>query len=290
MQASERGAARSLAGALLALLVPFVILGCAASAGALAAYVVPLGETGRLIAAAATFLACIGLFAVLAVAFAVLRSRALDPHLAALGLRGTSLIPNLREYAGVYGGFEAHALYTRRRGLLQLSLEVPVRTRAAFSLRPAPGHAPSEVFGQPAIASADPALAGLAITGDDAAWVHRLTSTPGVTDALRVLLEDPTGRERRSVAVRPGSVGAVRHGIDPDAAGPTLGGSYAALARLAEACQRLGPPALPKEEGTLERLARRHPTFLALGLVAVLLGALLVPAAILVAALLASGA
>jgi hypothetical protein len=281
-----RAAGRSLAGGLLALVLPFVVLGFAGSAGALVAFLLPLEDMGRVIAGAATFLACVALFAVLALVFAMFRTRALDPHLAPLGLRGRSLIPNIREYAGVHGAYEAHATYARRGGVLQFSLEVPVRTSATFSVRTEGGPAPSSFIGrQPPIPSPDPALAGIAITGDDAEWVTRLISSPGVPAALRALLDDPSGREARNVALRPASVVAVRRGIDPDAAGPTLAGSYAALTRLAEACQRLGPPLQPQDERTLERLARRHPTFLALALVALVLGVLLVPAAILAAAL-----
>jgi hypothetical protein len=287
--AQPRTGGRSLAAGLLALLLPFVTLAFASSAGALVAFVLPLDDMGRVIAGAATFLACMGLAALLALVFAVFRTQVLDPHLAALGLRGRSLVPNLREYAGMHGAFEANAMYARRGGLLQLSLEVPIRTSATFSAATRGGPGPSSLIGrQPPIASVDPSLAGIAITGDDADWVARFTSMPGVPAALRALLEDPNGGEARSIGLRPASVTVVRRGIDPDAAGPTLAESYAALTHLAEACQRLGPPALPKDERTLERLARRQPTLLALGLVSLVLAALLVPAAILGAALLFS--
>lgn len=281
-----RAAGRSLGSTLLTLVLAPIAFALVLGLSALVAFVVPLDGTGRLIAGAITLLGTMGILALGAIAFAMHRTGVLDAPFAALGLRGRSLVPNLREYAGLHGAFAAYATYARRGGVIELALEVPTRTQANFAVLPEAGRQLRGLVGLGApIASPDPALAGVAITGADAGWIGAFLGFPGVSAAVRTLLDDPSGREVRSVSLRPGCVKVVRRWIDPDAAGPSLARDFAALTALAEACVRLAPPAAATDEGSLERIARRHPTLLALGIVAAILAALGVPALILVAAL-----
>jgi hypothetical protein len=285
-----RAAGRSLLATVVTIvLVPIVAMVILLVPMGIAA-IVPVEDELRIVVWAFGAVVFTFAFAAAAIAFAVLRTNVLDPAFSAIGLRGRSLMPNLREWSGTYGARPAYATYARRGGVLELALEERVGARASFSAQATVGRVRELVGLTPLAAPPDPRLAGLVMAGSDTGWTHAVLAQAGVAEALRLLLEDPSGREIRWVLVRPGCVKITRRWIDPDAAGATLAEQLRALEILASACQRVGPPAARLEEGAIERAFRRSPSGASLALVLGLLAALLVPAVVLVVVLVAVGA
>lgn len=220
-------------------------------------------------------------FGAAAIAFAVFRTNVLDPSFSAIGLRGRSLMPNLREWSGTFGARPAYATYARRGGVLELALEEDVGTRASFSAQATVGRVRELIGLTPLATPPDPRLRGLIMAASDTAWTSTVLGQPGVAEALRQLLEDASGREVRWVLVRPGCVKITRRWIDPDAAGATLGEQLRALDVIATACRAAGRPAQRVEEGAIERAFRRSPSGAGLVLVVGMLATMLVPAIVL---------
>ncbi len=279
-----RAAGRSLGATLLTLvLVPLV---CVIVFGvpALLAAVVPVEEGLRLFVFFGGMFFLLSVFVVLALGFAMFRTGVLDPGFEAIGMRGRSFIPNIRHYEGQLGGRPMFGTYARRGGILELAVEQTTGAKASFSLSQTVGAARELVGLTPLAASADPALAGVIMAGADPQWTSALLAAPGVSAALRTLLDDPSGRELRWVLVRAGSVKVTRRWIDPDAASATLPAHARALDVLVTACARLGPPARPISEGSLETRFRRQPMSSAFALVGCLLLVLIVPTALIATA------
>lgn len=272
-----RAAGRSLGSTLLTLVLIPVVVAVVFGLPALVTYLLPLEGVARLATFFGGVLVLLFGFVAGALAFAMLRTGVLDAGFGALGMRGSSTIPNIRHYRGQRGGRELFGTYARRGGLLELAVELATGAQAAFTMQSTVGTVRELVGLSPLQASGDPALAGIVSHGADPGWTHALLSSPGVPQALRALLEDPSGREIRWVHVRPGCVKITRRWIDPDAAGATLLAQADALEVLASACARLGAPGRPIAEGALERRARHSPMSLAFGIVGCLLLAILVP-------------
>jgi len=279
-----RAAGRSLGATLLTLvLIPLV---CAIVFGvpALLAAFVPVEDGLRLFVFFGGVLVLLFGFVALALTFAMVRTGVLDPGFEAIGMKGRSSIPNIRNYEGQLGGRPMFGTYARRGGVLELSVEQTTGTKASFTLSQTVGAARELVGLTPLATSPDPALAGIISAGADPQWTSAFLAAPGVAAALRTLLEDPSGRELRWVLVRPGCVKITRRWIDPDAASATLPPQARALDVLVTACARLGPPARPLAENGLETRFRRQPMSSAFALVGCVLLVLIVPTALIATA------
>lgn len=281
-QAAQRGCAQ----VLLQIVLTAVAIGFVFGVPLVLVAVLPLEPPVRAAVGLGSMLCCLGVFVVLALVFAMSRTTALDAGFAPLGIAGRSFIPNLREYHGEVRGRPLDATYARRGGVLDVALACRTGTKVAIG-RGSVARTARELFGLSTLpAASDPALAELVVAADDPAWAARLLSDPAARDALVRLHHDPQNREIRWVLVRPDVVRITRRWIDPGVAAPGIAAEVAALAQLADACERQAPPGKLAVAGALESSFRRQPTLAAFALVFGILFVLLVPAGCLVAALL----
>ena len=253
------------------------------------AAIAPVSDAVRLVIAGAGIFVMMSALAIGALGFAAVRTRALDPGFAPLGIRGGGWMPNLREYHGAIGGRALDALYARRGGVLDLALDARTATKVAIG-----GSAVTRVARETLGLATLPPRADLpdaVVAADDPAWAGALLADPLARDAIAYLLRDPNGRELRWVMVRPGCVKVTRRWIDPEAAIGTISDHTRALAQLASACERLGAPARVIAPGWLETTFRRRPTGAGLAIALGILAVVAVPAVIcVVLALLLSSA
>ncbi len=266
-----RAAGRSALSTLLVLLL--APLGCVVVFGLPALLVMVLGLEGeaRFITYLVSTLVLLFGFAVGAIAFAISRTGALDPGFDAIGMKGRSVIPNIRHYSGQRGGRAAFGTYARRGGVLDLAIAQTTGATAAFTRQQTVGRVRELIGLSPLAPSNDPRLSGVVSAGSDPGWTQAFLAAPGVAPAVASLLDDPSGRELRWVLVRPGSVRLTSRWIDPNVAGASLPSQAAALDTLAAACAQLGPPAAPIAESAMERRARESPMALAFTIVGCLL-------------------
>lgn len=259
-------------GALFAVGVFFAI-------ACLAAYLAPVGRDGRIIVWAIALFVQLMAFVVVVLAFAMSRTGALDGAFSALGLRASGFIPNLRHFSGHYEGRAMRATWARKQRVLEISVEHAAGTKAAFTRQETVGRVREFVGLQPLDRSSDPAMQGIIMAADDAAWTTRFIAQPHVAQALQHLLSDATQREVRWVMVRPGCVKVSRRWLDPDSVQQTLSTDVHALMTLVRACESTGRAEKVLTEGRFERAFRTHPTRSAFLLIAALF-AVLVPIAL----------
>ena len=163
--------------------------------------------------------------------------------------------------------------------MLEISIEHAAGTKAAFTRQETVGRAREFVGLKPLGQSSDPAMQGIIMAADDAAWTSRFIAQHEVAQALQHLLYDPTGREVRWVMVRPGCVKVSRRWLDPDSVQATLATDVRALAALVRACESTGRAEKLLTEGGIERAFRTHPTRSAFLVIAALF-AVLIPIAL----------
>jgi len=283
-----RATGRSLAATLLTMVLVPVIVVLVFGLPALAVAVLPVEGEVRLFVYFGGVLLLLCAFVVAAIGFAMMRTGVLDDGFSAIGMRGRSVIPNIRNYTGQHGGRVTFGTYARRGGLLELGIEQSTGATAAFTRQQTVGRVRELIGLSPLSPSPDPVLAGVIMAAGDPVWTTALLGVPGVASAVATLLHDPSGRELRWVLVRPGCVKVTRRWIDPDAAGATLPAQASALDVIATACTRLGPPAQRVQEGAFERRARQSPMSTAFAVVGCLLLFLVVPTAIGAAVLIAT--
>lgn len=80
-------------------------------------------------------------FVIGALAFALSRTRTLDPAFAAIGLVGRSPVPNVRHYTGTRGGRGVFGTYVRRGGVLEHGVAHTTGATAAFTRQETVGQA-----------------------------------------------------------------------------------------------------------------------------------------------------
>jgi hypothetical protein len=264
---------------LLIQLGALVLVGAFFAIACIAAYVAPVGRDGRIIVWALVLFVQLMAFVVVALAFAMSRTGALDGAFSVLGLRASGFMPNLRYFSGNFEGREMRAMWARRQRMLEISIEHAAGTKAAFTRQETVGRAREFVGLKPLGQSSDPAMQGIIMAADDAAWTSRFIAQHEVAQALQHLLYDPTGREVRWVMVRPGCVKVSRRWLDPDSVQATLTTDVRALAALVRACESTGRAEKLVVEGGIERAFRTHPTRSAFLVIAALF-AVLIPIAL----------
>jgi hypothetical protein len=252
----------------------------------LLAAVLPVSDEARPIVGACGMMLSLSVFTVLAIGFAVRRTRVLDPGFAQLGVSGSGWLPNIREYHGTFEGRPLDATYARRGGILELTLAARTATKMSIGRGSVPAMA-REILGLQTL-PAPPQAPDWVIAASDPAWASALLREPDACRAIAALLDDPSGREVRWVLVRPGAVQLARRWIDPDRAVATVPERAHALAAFARACERMAAPARAEAAGSFELSMRKSPTRLAVFIVLGILGLLVVPAVVLAMALLAS--
>jgi hypothetical protein len=130
----------------------------------------------------------------------------------------------------------------------------------------------------------DPAFAGLVVSADDPRWAQAALATPRLRELVLRATYEPSGRELRTFALRPGAVRLTRRYFKPDAAVSDVAPMVALLAEVAAEVERLPPPARVVALSSLEAHARRSPTRLASIVVLGVMGLLLSLSVIAVAA------
>ncbi|MEZ4406317.1 MAG: hypothetical protein R3A52_07575 [Polyangiales bacterium] len=272
-QAYRRGCGAQVVILLLAPLAALALFGVAAAA----ALAFPAGGVERL----AAFTAVVGVgvvgFAAWGFSFAARRTRALDPAFAALGVHGSGSIPNVREFHGVVGGRRLDALYTRRGPQLDLHLATPLHTALAVGPRTGLGTLVRDVFSLTEVPVPDPAFAGLVVSADDPRWAVAALSVPAVRDAVLRAVVDPSGREMRVFALRPGALRLTRRFFEPDRVPAEVGPMVQHLAYAASAFEALPPPGRALPLSPFEARMRAAPGAASGKVVAILVGALLIP-------------
>ena len=263
---------------LLIRLGSLVLVGVFFAIACIAAYVAPVGRDGRIIVWAVVLFVQLMAFVVVALAFAMSQTGALDGAFSALGLRASGFMPNLRYFSGNFEGCAMRAMWARKQRMLEISIEHAAGTKAAFTRQETVGRAREFVGLKPLDRSSDPAMQGIIMAADDAAWTSRFIAQPEVAQALQHLLSDPTGGEVRWVMVRPGCVKVSRRWLDPDSVQATLTTDVRALAALVRACESTGRAEKLLTEGGMEAF-RTHPTRSAFLLIAALF-AVLIPIAL----------
>ncbi len=280
VRAQGRGCALQLVALVVAPLVVAAFVLVALGAGALA----PAGGAARPIAFGAVFLALMAALAGGAMAFAARRARVLDPGFARLGLAGRAFLVNVREYHGVWQGREVDALYSRRGPLLEAHVGARVQGVLAVGTRTAAGEVLRGMVGAAPLTLADPAFAPFLVSAPDAGWAAQVLAVPAVRDAVLRAVSDPSGRELRVLALRPGAVRLSRRYFDPDRAVDEVAPMVGLLASLGAAVEALPPPAVPVPLSDLERAARKAPGALGGRIVAGILVAVVLLVVVLTAA------
>lgn len=282
VRAQGRGCALQLVALVVAPLVVAAFLLLALGAGSLA----PVGSAARPIAFGAVFLALVMAFAGATLTFAARRARVLDPGFARLGLAGSAFLVNVREYHGAWQGREVDALYSRRGPLLDLHVGARVHGALAVGTRTAAGELLRGMVGAAPLTLADPAFAPFLVAAPDPAWAAQVLGVPAVREAVLRALSDPTGRELRVLALRPGAVRLSRRYFDADRVVDEVAPMAGLLASLGAAVEALPPPAVPVALSELERAARRSPGSLGVRVVAGVLGVVVLLVVLLTAAVL----
>lgn len=272
VRAQGRGCALQLVALVVAPLVVAASLVVALGVGALA----PAGSEARPIAFGAVFVALMVAFAGAMLAFAARRARVLDPGFARLGLAGSAFLVNVREYHGAWQGREVDALYSRRGPLLETSVGARIHGALAVGTRTAAGEVLRGAMGLTSVTLHDPAFAQLIVSAADPGWAARVLSVPAVREAVLRAVSDPSGRELRVLALRPGAVRLTRRYFDPDAAAEDVAPMVGLLAAIGAAVEALPGPAVPVALSDLEREARKAPGAMGLRVVAWVLAGVLV--------------
>ncbi len=253
-------------GASVALVLGFVAL--AVGAASLA----PGDGVARTAVFAAVFFVGVTAVAIGSLTFAASRAKVLDAGFARLGIAGSGAMINLREYHGRWQNRAVDALYARRGPMLEISVEARLHGALAVGTRTAAGEVLRGAFGMTEVRLADPAFAGLVVSSADPAWAARMLSTPALRELALRATHDPTGRELRVFALRPGAVRLMRRYLHPEAVAGEVPAMTELLAAAAHAAESLPPPAVPVALTELERQARAAPgalgTKIALGLIA----------------------
>ncbi len=285
VRARGRGCVVQLVSLVVAVGVVGVFLVVAMGAGSLA----PGDGVSQLAVFGACFLALIVAFAVGAVMFAAGRSRVLDPGFAQLGIAGAGSLPNLREYHGTWSGRAVDALYVRRGPLLETSVDARIHGALAVGTRTGVGDLVRGALGLPTITLHDPAFAHLTVAAADGAWAAAVLATPAVRDGVLRAMHDPTGREHRVVAIRPGAVRMTRRFFDPARAVGEVAPMVALLSSIGAAVEALPPPSSPVALTDFERMARKAPGAMGARVVVwLLVGVLLVVAVVSIAVMVAA--
>jgi hypothetical protein len=253
-------------GASVALVLGFVALAVGAAS------LTPGDGVARTAVFAAVFFVGVAAVAVGSLTFAASRSKALDAGFARLGLAGSGAMINLREYHGRWQNRAVDALYARRGPMLDVTVEANVHGALAVGTRTAAGEVLRGAFGMTEVRLADPAFAALVVSSADPAWAACMLSTPALRELALRATHDPTGRELRVFALRPGAVRLTRRYFHPEAVAGEVPAMVDLLAAAAHAAESLPPPAVPVALTALERQARAAPgalgTKIALGLIA----------------------
>lgn len=285
VRAQGRGCVAQLAILAATALVCTIIFGLVFAAGSLA----PAG-TARIAVAGITLLVLVFAFAGSMIAFAARQTRVFDAAFAGLGVTASGAFVNLREFHGVWQGRELDALYSRRGPLLELHVGARLHGALAVGSRTAAGEVLRGLVGAAPVALADPAFADLVVSSPDPAWAARVLAVPAVREGVLRAVVDPSGRELRVVALRPGAVRLTRRYFEAPQAVAEVAPMVAHLAALAAAVEQLPPPAVPVALSPLERAARKAPGALAGKLVLAIVGGLLALVVVLTAAVLAVSA
>jgi hypothetical protein len=272
VRAQGRGCAMQLVALVVAPLILGVILLVALGAGSLA----PDGGAARPLVFGAVIVALTVTLAGATLAFAARRARVLDPGFARLGVPGSAFLINVREYHGVWQGREVDALYSRRGPLLETSVGARLHGALAVGTRTAAGEVLRGALGLTAMTLHDPAFAPFIVSASDPAWAAGVLGDPAVRDGVLRALSDPSGRELRVLALRPGAVRLMRRYFDPEAAVEEVAPMVALLGSIGAAAERLPAPATPVVASALEQAARKAPGALGVRVVAAVFAVVLV--------------
>ncbi|MFO0630345.1 MAG: hypothetical protein U0325_32615 [Polyangiales bacterium] len=284
MRAHGRGCVAQvlILGASVALVLGFVAL--AVGAASLA----PGDGVSRVAVFGGVFFVCVTALAVGALSFAASRAKVLDAGFARLGIAGSGSLINLREYHGGWQGRAVDALYSRRGPMLDLTVQANVHGALAVGTRTAAGEVLRGAFGMTEVRLADPAFAGLVVSSADPAWAARMLSTPALRELALRATHDPTGRELRVFALRPGAVRLTRRYFHPDAVAGEVPAMVELLAAAGRAAEAQPPPAVPVALTEMERLARAAPGALGVKIALALVGVVLLVTGICAAGMLAT--
>ncbi len=281
-----RAAGRGCATQIITLvLAPVIVAACVAIAGLVAVAATPSPQV-RLVVAFGVFIALLMAFAAGALLFASRRARVLDAGFAQLGVAPGASLVNVREYHGSHRGRAVDALYSRRGPLLETSVEARVNGALAVGTRTAAGEVIRGIAGAREVPLADPAFAAYIVSSADPVWASAMLATPAVRAAVLGLLADPTGRELRMLALRPGAVRLTRRYFDPDRAVAEVAPMIDAIAALGATVETLPGPAVPVALSEFEREARKRPMAMGMRIVAVIVGVVLLVTVLATAAVL----
>lgn len=256
----------------------FFVLLCAGGAAAL----VP-GRTARPIVFVVIFGGAVLSLVPLSLGYAIHRSRVLDAELRRFGLRPSGWIPNLREYHGEVGGRAVDVLFARRGPLLSISVGAELYTELAVGTQTTLGRALGGLVSVPEVPGLDPSFAPFVVRATEPEWAGPVLNRPAVRDAVIGLAADPTGRELRTLAIRPGALQLTRNYFRVPPAGVTS--EVERMLALASSLEGLPAPTRQVVPSALERQTRANPTRIGVMIALMLVGGLvLVSATFLVAA------
>ncbi len=241
------------------MLLAFALTGALLTLAALGATVAPSQGSANLAAFAGVCVVGMLCFVGLALRWAASQTKALDGGFAAAGIAPTSIMLNLRAYQGRCKGRAVSAFFARRGPLLELSVESGVAGALRVSTRTATTALLGDALNDPQVPTQDAALAGFEVRSADPRWAAMILSEPAMRDAVLRAMHDPSGRELREFALRPGALRWTRRYFPATAVAAEVPAMIDLLARAAHCAERLAPPAVPVPLGAMEHMARANP-------------------------------
>jgi hypothetical protein len=271
-RAQGRGLARSLLVSFVAPAIVFALFAVAAGISLL----FEAGSDARIAAFSLSMLLLMGGAIAFALSFAARRTRALDEAFRAMGIAPTGAMLNIREFHGTLNGRPLDAMFARRGPLLEIHLGTTLHTTLAVGTRTALGAIVRSAVNAQEIPMADPAFANLVVSADDPQWAYAALQNAAFREAVLRAVQDPSGRELRVFALRPGAVKLTRHYFDPDAMPAQIAAMAQHLEAIARIVEQFPPPARQVPLSAMEQRARTAPTRMGGVIVAVMLAVMLV--------------
>ncbi len=283
VRAQGRGMAKSLIVSLVAPLIALVLFAVAAAAST----AFEPGSVERAAAFGVAMILLMSAFVAAALSFAARRTRVLDEAFRALGITPSGALLNIREFHGALNGRQLDAMFARRGPLLEMNVATLLHTELAVGTRTALGAVVRSVINAQELPMADPAFANYVVSANDPEWARAALQYAPFRDAVLRAVSDPTGRELRVFALRPGAVKLTRHFFEPDAMPAQIAAMAQHLEAIARLVEQLPSPARHVALSAIEQRARTGPSRTAGLMVMVMVGVLIVTAVLGTAAVLA---
>ncbi len=184
------------------------------------------------------------------------RNATFDRLFGSLGLAGFPYGFQYRRYDGTWGGRRFQGFFSHGPRVA-LEADVAVWTRLGITAGSGDTRLLAGLAGEKPIRFAVPAFDGLDVFGKDEAWIRRFLAEPGVPALLSRLLRFEGSFARRQLVLRPGALNITFHlstAFMSWIPSPAQVKDWAdALVALAQAAERVPPPAVPIAPTRLEQ-------------------------------------